>query len=368
MKKKFTLDSFPDAKRCWFITDIHLGVRNNSQEWQDIQREYFVNWFFPLMQEHWMPGDVLMVLGDVFDSRQAINLKVLSLGVDIFEKLSELFPDGIVVILGNHDVFGKVSNDVNSLKALKYIPNVYIYEDPCVIDVGGTNFLLMPWRKDHDTERECLVDNAGKADYLLCHTDINGLKFNKHVDVSDGCKVSEYAGFKRVYSGHIHYSQKVENISMLGSPYQLTRSDAYNKKGVTLLELNTGKETYWENTFSPQFLKFNFTDILQITPAIAKALFANNMVDIIIDGEKALKAPLNLLMELVDGSPRAIFFHPVNNQEESTVVIDDAHFDIMVFVQKYVDGMPYEADVRQKVYDSIKKLHQMAGEQNSQPV
>jgi len=29
------------AKRVWFITDTHLGVRNNSNEWIDSIREYF---------------------------------------------------------------------------------------------------------------------------------------------------------------------------------------------------------------------------------------------------------------------------------------------------------------------------------------
>ena len=40
----------PDAKRVWFITDTHLGVRNNSNEWLDQTRDYFFNWFFPLVE------------------------------------------------------------------------------------------------------------------------------------------------------------------------------------------------------------------------------------------------------------------------------------------------------------------------------
>ena len=38
------------AKRVWFITDTHLGVRNSSNEWIDIIDSYFHNFFFPLLK------------------------------------------------------------------------------------------------------------------------------------------------------------------------------------------------------------------------------------------------------------------------------------------------------------------------------
>ena len=41
------------AKRVWFITDTHLGVRNNSNEWIEQIREYFFDWFFPLIKKHY---------------------------------------------------------------------------------------------------------------------------------------------------------------------------------------------------------------------------------------------------------------------------------------------------------------------------
>jgi len=71
------------AKRVWFITDTHLGVRNSSNEWIDIIDSYFHDFFFPLIKKHYKPGDVLVHLGDWYDSRQSVNLRVLNLGVQI---------------------------------------------------------------------------------------------------------------------------------------------------------------------------------------------------------------------------------------------------------------------------------------------
>ena len=41
------------AKRVWFITDTHLGVRNSSNEWIDIIDSYFHDFFFPLIKEQY---------------------------------------------------------------------------------------------------------------------------------------------------------------------------------------------------------------------------------------------------------------------------------------------------------------------------
>ena len=79
-----------DAKRIWLISDTHLGVRTNSREWMDTIEDYFLNHFIPIIKKEYRPGDVLVHCGDVFDSRQSINLYVLNKGMSIFEILGWL--------------------------------------------------------------------------------------------------------------------------------------------------------------------------------------------------------------------------------------------------------------------------------------
>lgn len=361
MKKDFS-----SIKRCWMLTDIHFGVRSNAQEWQNIQTDYFNNFFIPLVKKNYKEGDVLLVLGDIFDSRNAINLQVLCMGVNIFEKLSEIFKDGIVIILGNHDVFGKTSNNINSLKALKWIPNIFIYEEPESLKIGSKKFLLMPWRKDHESENQCVLDNGNVNDYLLCHADIQGLKFNKFTDISEGCNIDNFNVFKTVYSGHIHYAQKIKNVNMLGSPYQLTRSDIGNVKGVTLLDLDTEEELYWENNYSPKFIKMKFSDVIEMSPNRLNQIFRNNFVDIYIDGEQALKAPINLFMDLLDGSYKRIDFHPLLEEQGEMQLSDDfedANFDLLKFAKEYIETLAFEESTKVKLYDFVSKLYHKTEQQ-----
>lgn len=349
-----------EAKRIWFITDTHLGVRNNSNEWIDSIREYFFDWFFPLVRENYKPGDVLFHLGDFFDSRQSLNLKVLNLGIEIAEELSAIFKDGIYIIVGNHDIWGKTNNDVNSLKSLKWIPGINIIEEPQTLKILDKSFLLMPWRKDHEAESEVL-EQSDPHDVLCCHADIRGLKFNKFTSVETGASVKEFDKFKKVYSGHIHYAQKAGNINMLGSPYEITRSDMDNQKGITLLNVSDLKETYFPNNFSPKFKRFYFTDILNSTQEDLEPLFANNFVDIMIDPVMSLKAPLNILTDILQ-SQRSLKFHPydpdqANSLSQQIIDIGGRQFNVLDFIKEYIENLEHDRDTKDKMYQSLVKLH-----------
>ena len=117
-----------NAKRIWLISDTHLGVRSNSREWMDIIEDYFRNFFIPLLEKEGKPGDVVVHCGDVFDSRQSINLYVLNKGISIFEDIAKIMP--IYMIIGNHDIFMKYTNEINSLKVFRNVENITVFEEP----------------------------------------------------------------------------------------------------------------------------------------------------------------------------------------------------------------------------------------------
>jgi DNA repair exonuclease SbcCD nuclease subunit len=348
------------AKRVWFITDTHLGVKNNSNEWVEIIEDYFDNFFFPLLKENYRPGDVLIHLGDFFDSRQSVNLRVLNLGVRIAEQLSEIFVDGVWILIGNHDIFGKNTNEINSLKSIKWIPGVSICEEPVSIKLGDKSFFMMPWRKDSNDEELCL-DEAEPHDFLCCHCDIRGLKFNRFVNIEHGSDISKFQKFSKVFSGHIHYGQKLGNINMLGSPYELTRSDMGNTKGIYLLELSTSELTFFENLRSPKFKRFSFEDLLEKTPEEVNEEFNNNFVDIMIEPKMALKAPLNMISDCVE-NPRKIQFHPYDPNQATPLSEklrndDSSNFDVMDFINEYVGNLEMDQSGKEKILKTISKLY-----------
>ena len=350
------------ARRVWFITDTHLGVRNNSNEWIDQIREYFFDWFFPMVRKNYKPGDILIHLGDFFDSRQSINLKVLNLGISVAEEFSNIFKDGVYFIVGNHDIWGKTTNDVNSLKTIKWIPGINVYEEPQSIDFNGRSFFLMPWRKDHVAE-EATLEAALPHDVLCCHTDIRGLKFNKYTTVNEGSEAVKFKKFTKVYSGHIHYAQKLDNINMLGSPYEITRSDMDNTKSITLLDLSDLSETVFVNDFSPRFRKLYFDQILESTPDELEPIFRNNFIDIMIDPVMSLKAPLNILTDLLT-SQRTLKFHPYDPDQTGSLSqqifeSEGKHFNVLDFINEYVSNMDHDSETKNKLISSLMKLHKV---------
>ena len=77
-----------EVKRIWVLGDMHLGVRSNSMEWLQIQKDFYEKQFIPHLKANIKEGDILVQVGDAFDNRQSINLKVLHYAIDLFERLT----------------------------------------------------------------------------------------------------------------------------------------------------------------------------------------------------------------------------------------------------------------------------------------
>jgi 3',5'-cyclic AMP phosphodiesterase CpdA len=355
------MESYPQIKRIIFITDTHFGVRNNSNEWIDIQEKYFFEWFIPKVKSIWRPGDCLVHLGDVYDSRQALNLKVMNLGVSVFEELSKIFKEeGIFILCGNHDIWGKETNDINSLVSIKWIPSVRIYQEPESIKMGPKSIFLMPWRKDHDAEGELLAKTS-YHDYLFCHTDINGMKHNKYANVPHGISYKKLENFERVYSGHIHYSQNYGKVRMLGSPYQLTRADADNQKHFLVLDLETGEETYYKNDFSPQFIRVPLRDVLYKTPPQLEDIFRNNFVDVMVNS-KVSQAQLDVITQMIKTQRDIKYITETPKEQEVNTEdilyrMDGKNFSILDIVDQYVSSMEENDKEKERIKKTLKALY-----------
>lgn len=342
------------------ITDTHLGVRNSSVEWMDIIREYFYNFFIPLIKKEKKDGDFLIHLGDVFDSRQSLNLLVMNDGLMIFEEISKIMP--IVIILGNHDIYKKLTNDVNSVKILKWIPNIKIYEEPEILKISGKKLLLMPWRANHHEEEECVKNNP--ADFLFCHSDVQGLKFNKHTVIEAGMDFSAIKQFRKVYSGHIHYAQKKENFRMLGCPYPMTRSDVNNEKGVWCFDIEHETENFYPNNYSPKFIRITFERLLEMEEEEAKEYVRNNFVDVIVDQKWTMNFPFSVFYDDIQGYRKLEFVPRIGNNEdeeslnESEETGELGKIDVVELANKLIEQTSHSDALKQKLLDTIKNIHE----------
>lgn len=346
-------------KRALVISDTHFGIRNSSYEWLDISKNYFYDFLIPIIKKNYKDGDFLIHCGDMFDSRSALNLFTMNSALEIFEKLAEILP--IIIILGNHDIANHKSNEINSVKVLKWVPNIKVIEEPEVLEIANHKLLFMSWRSSKQEEIKCINDNP--ADFLFCHTDFKGIKFNRSTEVEEGLDLKKLRNFKKIYSGHIHYSQNKGNFRMLGCPYSLTRSDIGNEKAVWLYDFENDIETKFVNDYSPKFLRLQFEAILEMSMEELTNLVKNNFVDIIVDSKWYLNFPFSTFSEELKGFRKLEFVNKFaedsidgeNYDEKETEVLD-----ILQLANSVVSQTKHSDNVKEKMLLTIKKLYEEA--------
>ena len=350
------------VNRIWILGDMHLGVRSNSLEWLNIQKDFYENQFIPHLKKHYKDGDILVQVGDAFDNRQSINLRVLHYAVDLFERLGEILP--VHIIAGNHDIWAKSSNEVSSIDSLKWIPNIQVHKEPIEYKWGNKKVLLMPWRRDVEHEIETLSEYT-QSNILFCHSEVRGISLNAKVKNIHGMDVSSYKKYDRVYSGHIHYRQLKDNVHMVGTPYELTRSDSGNTKGFDIVDLSTMENTFIENIVSPKFLRYYLTDLYYINLGEFKSRIKNNFVDLYVPSSTAITTRLGKLINKIQGISRKI--EPNIYDEDSFIDkdlydmddIDDMYknYNILHLCNMYADGMSYDKEVINDIKEKLKNLH-----------
>jgi len=350
------------VKRVWILGDMHLGIRSNSSEWLEIQKDFYENQFIPTLKENVKEGDILVQVGDAFDNRQSINLKVLHYAVDLFERLGEILPTH--VIAGNHDIWAKKTNEITSIDSLKWIPNVQIYKEPELMKWHDKNVLMMPWRTDPQHESDTLAEYP-TANIVFCHSEVRGIALNSKVKNMHGTDSNSYDRYEAVYSGHIHYRQRKGQLRMVGTPYQLTRSDSGNPKGFDLVDLETMEETFFENHRSPKFVKYNLTTLYDVPLGEFKDRINNNFVDLYIPTYIASNSSLGSLIGKVQSLTRKI---EPNIYQEQDIIDKDLHdmeqiegefknYNIQHLFDTYVDGLTLDDEMKQKVKSELKKVY-----------
>ena len=350
------------VNRVWILGDMHLGIRSNSNEWLEIQKDFYENYFIPTLKENVQEGDVLVQVGDSFDNRQSINLKVLHYAVDLFERLGQILP--VHIIAGNHDIWAKKTNEITSIDTLKWIPNVQIYKEPELMQWHNKQILMMPWRTDSQHEADTLAEYP-TANIVFCHSEVRGIALNSKVKNMHGTDSNSYDRYTAVYSGHIHYRQTKGQLRMVGTPYQLTRSDSGNPKGFDLVDLRTMEETFFENHISPKFVKYNLTTLYDVSLGDFKDRINNNFVDLYIPTKVASNSSLSALINRVQQITRRI---EPNIYQEQDIIDKDLHdmdeiegefknYNIEHLFQAYVDGLSLDDEMKQKVKEELKVVY-----------
>jgi len=353
-------------RRVFLLGDLHLGIRNNSLEWSEIQRKFLTEIFPRHIEPYFNPEtDILLLEGDIFHSRDSINVRVYNEADNIFRFLTDKFKRGVYAIVGNHDVYYKSSNVVNSISILqKVYSNFHVFTSPHILEINDKHrFLMLPWIDNIDSLKQTVTSYVDLADYVVCHADINGFSLNKHQQVEHGIEPASLSDFKRVYAGHIHLKQEKWNVLYTGTPYSMDRGDRDSQKGFYVLDV-TGddvNETYIENLESPKFIKVNILDILDMKIDDIRLMFKNNFVDIMIETRIAAKMDVSKFNEISEefGARKIEFFTYSDDPMERVKREDLAQKELGIFdaFDIYLEGSNMERTHRSKVVSKFNEVY-----------
>lgn len=230
--------------KVYMLTDTHFGIYlNNLDKWQNMMESTFYEFVIPYLKANVKKGDVLIHLGDLFDNRSSIPIITLNKVERILKEIAKILP--VHIMVGNHDLFNKGTNEVNSVRLYGYIDNITVHENTTTIELGGQQIVLMPWiEKRIDMVNEI---RSNKGDYLMCHSDLNGCKMHLNSVAhrnADKIDVDDFKSYKRAFSGHIHIRQEQSNFTFIGSLYQMDRNDYGDQKGITILDLSNDEISF----------------------------------------------------------------------------------------------------------------------------
>lgn len=256
------------------FSDLHLhGHKDRVDRLHDCLR--VLEWVFETAAKE--KCEYIFFLGDLFHERAKIDVLNYLRTFEVFMKhmMDDTMRDcQMYLLVGNHDMYHKERWDINSIKPLSAIPNIHIVQSPVTTFFGGRRIDWLPHTENPIKElAELKKAGNGAGDILFAHIAVNGALTNTFYGVRSDVIV-EYDNDMVVVNpdlfddwgmtmmGHYHGAQKLTaKTEYVGSPLQLSFGEAFQKKHVVLLDLDTLEKTYIENTFSPKHLIVSPQDI-----------------------------------------------------------------------------------------------------------
>lgn len=227
------------------IADTHFGLRGNSPFFLEQQRKFFMDIFFPYIDEHKI--DTIVHLGDVFDKRNTLNYMIYDESKKFFFDEIEKRNLKIHIIIGNHDTYYRNTNYPNAPRLLLNKPNYVIYEEPQTVEIKGQKITIIPWVNVENVDKTNDVIANSSARYLMGHLEIIGFQMTiGHVN-EKGFDPSSLSSFEKVFSGHFHIRSQNNNIWYTGNPYETQWGDYGNVKGFHILDFDDHSLEFIEN-------------------------------------------------------------------------------------------------------------------------
>lgn len=211
----------------------------------------------------------VLFLGDFWHFRGTLRVDVLN---TVLDELAG-WKQPLVMIPGNHD---QVTLDgynhalkplQNSFLVGNSIPGPLILSRPTVFGKA----LFIPYLRNNLVMEGVLKSNYSEAaEAIFCHADVTGASMNDLIVSQGGVSPGLFPADIPIYSGHFHKPHTIRNakgtsIEYIGSPYEVSLSEAQQDKNLLMLDASQGWKCiarYEVNLGRKHFRGESFSDLL----------------------------------------------------------------------------------------------------------
>ena len=341
------------------INDTHAGARGDDPRFNEYFFKFWEGTFFPYLKENNITQ--ICHLGDVVDRRKYINFVTLNSWRKRFFDVLEREGINMDVIVGNHDVTYKNTNEINAMHELfdRY-ENINVFIDPVEMEYAGTKVALVPWINSSNYEQTLDFLENTKTQIVFGHFEIAGFEMDRGNICHTGLDKSLFNRFDMVLSGHFHHKSNDGSIFYLGNQYEITWADYNDQRGFHVFDTETRELTFVPNS-NRMFYKLNYDDGAQdfehwknydfnnLKDTFVKVVVLNKqnpyLFDNVIDNlYKAGVADISIVEDFTDVA--------LDDDQE---LIDQAE-DTMTILSKYIDNLTLNVN-NDKLKTLMKELY-----------
>ncbi len=343
------------------ITDTHFGARNDNVNFNEYFYNFYEGLFFPYLQQNNIKHCIH--LGDLMDRRKFVSYRILKDFRERFIQPFNYLKINLHILVGNHDIYFRNTNDVNSLQELlgERHDNIHLYPEAQEVDFDGFPILMMPWINPQNEIYSFGMMDETKADTMMSHLEVVGFEMHGGHTSESGFDKEQFKRFDTVFSGHYHKKSDDGQIYYLGTPYQMTWSDYNCSKGFHVFDTETRELTRIVN---PQkiFEKIYYDDTQEDYDGHDVDQYKSKYVKLVVVNkndlykfdkftDKLFKADCHEVKIIED-------FTDLDANTVSDDIVENTQ-DTMTLLGKYIDDLDVNLD-KTKLKGDISKLYHEA--------
>ena len=243
------------------LGDTHFGARGDSLDFHTYFKRFYDEVFFPYLLKYRV--NTIFQLGDLFDRRKFINFNSLYQAKKYFFDVCQQHKIEVYALVGNHDIAYKNTLEVNSPSLLlRDYENVHIIEDFYTNEFHGVSMDFIPWLCDENQASILQKMKDSKSQICFGHFEIAGFEMDKGVICDVGIDKSILNKYDIVLSGHFHHKSTKDNITYVGTPYEMTWADYKDNKGFHIFDTTNRELEFVPNPYD-MFVKIYYDDTKQ---------------------------------------------------------------------------------------------------------